>query len=90
MQFVVGKFELAFIVAFEEGRAVWVIVFEVDIVSLRFLSRMATVFAYIDFISPLFVGELIHHAVDLFTMRLQGTSLSESLVTLVAFVGAHT
>lgn len=47
---------------------------------------VAAVFAHVKFISPLFVGVLLLHAMNLLKVRLQGTALGEGFVANLTFV----
>lgn len=49
-------------------------------------ARVAAVFAHVKFISPLFVGVLLLHAVNLLQVGLQGTALGEGFVANLTFV----
>lgn len=50
---------------------------------------VATVFTHIKFVSPLFVGVLLLHAVDLLQVGLQGAALREGFVADLAFVRSN-
>lgn len=49
-------------------------------------ARVAAVFAHVQFVSPLFVGVLLLHAVNLLQVGLQGTALGEGFVAHLTFV----
>ena len=66
-----------------------VVRFQVDIVDLRVICGVSAVFTHIDLVPPLFVGKVEGHAMHLLAMGLQGTSLCESFITHLTFVGAN-
>lgn len=71
------------VVELEKGWRVRVLGFQVQVVRLRFLCRVATVLADVDLRSPLFVLVLMVDAVNLQTVTFQRTPLGEGLLTVV-------
>jgi len=72
------------VVELEEGRGVRVLGFQVQVVCLRFLCRVATVLADVDLRSPLFVLVLMVDAVNLQAVTFQRAPLGEGLFAVVA------
>jgi len=71
------------VVELEKGRGVRVLGFQVQVVRLGFLCRVATVLADVDLRSPLFVLVLMVDAVNLQAVTFQRAPLGEGLLTVV-------
>ena len=52
-------------------------------------ARVAAVFAHVKFVSPLFVGVLLLHTVDLLKVGLQGAALGEGFVANLTLVRSN-
>jgi len=77
------------VVELEKGRGVRVLGFQVQVVRLGFLCRVATVLAHVDLRSPLFVLVLMVDAVNLQAVTFQGAPLGEGLFAVVATIWTH-
>lgn len=86
----VVELEVPLVVELEEGRAVGVVVLEVEVVALGLAGGVAALLAHVDLGTALLVGVAVLHAVDLEAVGLQGAALGERLLAQVALVGPHT
>jgi len=86
----VRELKMSLVVEFGKRWRIRVFSFEVHVVTFRILSCIATLFAHIDLVSPLFVRVIVCDAVHLQCVRFQRTPLRKRLVTVIAFVRTHT
>lgn len=84
------ELKVTFIVKFEQSGTVRVFVLEVEVVDLRLVGGMTTLFTHVHLGPPLFVGILVLHAMHLEAMRFKRTPLRERLFAKTAFVWPNT
>lgn len=72
-----------------KDRAEGVHLFQVEVVYVRLACRVATLLADVRLVSAFLVGEVQLEPMHLATVGLERTPLSESLVTMVAFVRSN-
>lgn len=72
---------MPFVVELEQGRAVRVFVFQVQVVDFRFAGGVAALLAHVYFGPPFFVGILVLDAVHFQTVGLERAPLGEGFLT---------
>lgn len=81
---------MSLVVELGQGGRVGMGAFEMHVVTLGVLSRIAALLAHVDLVASLFVGVVVSDAVHLESVRLERAALGETLVAVIAFIGSDT
>jgi hypothetical protein len=80
---------VSLVIKLSESRRIRMLHLEMHIVSFRVGSCVATLFTDVDLVPPLFVCIIVSNTMYFEGVRLEGTSLSKRLVTMIAFVRSY-